>query len=323
MTLDTFAFATHDRGRAHEAVESLYAFEQPMSYTGSQAEFEFSLRSVSADGLGCDLVHYGMDAFLATPPFHVFSAVTVLGGTATYTATGQELSVAAGDVVRFATEAAMTCALHDLRLASLRVPLATIEEVAHSLPDGGDGPMRFHTLTPRSSSAAEQWRTLTGYVHRTLTAEGSSTAGWLVFHELAKLVAATALTVFPNTTMTAVRPPRPGRPHSDAVRRAVAFIDDHAHEPLTLRQIAEAAGTSPRSLQTGFARLDTTPMAYVRRVRLEHAHRDLQAAGTGDRTGVADIAARWGFHHPGRFTQAYTRAYHQLPSHTLQNRTKD
>jgi transcriptional regulator GlxA family with amidase domain len=62
--------------------------------------------------------------------------------------------------------------------------------------------------------------------------------------------------------------------------------------------------------------LDCTPMQYVRTVRLNHAHRDLQA-GNRMTVTVAGIARRWGFAHTGRFAASYRSAYGQSPHATL------
>ncbi|WP_308405175.1 helix-turn-helix transcriptional regulator [Streptomyces sp. B93] len=95
-------------------------------------------------------------------------------------------------------------------------------------------------------------------------------------------------------------------------------MDDHADQPLTVAEIAAAAHVTVRALQYAFRRhLGTTPLAYLRRTRLAHAHRDLQAADPLGGATVADIAARWGFAHPGRFAALYRDAYGTSPSHTL------
>ncbi len=60
-----------------------------------------------------------------------------------------------------------------------------------------------------------------------------------------------------------------------------------------------------------------TPIAYLRRVRLERAHRDLRAADPRAGTTVAEIAARWGFAPHGRFAALYQSCYGHAPSHTL------
>ncbi|WP_051838381.1 AraC family transcriptional regulator [Streptomyces sp. NRRL WC-3742] len=101
-----------------------------------------------------------------------------------------------------------------------------------------------------------------------------------------------------------------------AVRRAVAFCAEHAHEPIMVADIARAARVSVSSLRQGFrTHLDTTPMAYLRRLRLDRVHHDLLAAARGGtEETVTQIALRWGFTHLGRFSQEYRRAYGRLPS---------
>ena len=59
-------------------------------------------------------------------------------------------------------------------------------------------------------------------------------------------------------------------------------------------------------------------MEYLRRVRLDRAHRDLQAADPAVDT-VTAIAGRWGFTHAGRFSTAYKREFGTAPSETLRN----
>jgi transcriptional regulator GlxA family with amidase domain len=132
------------------------------------------------------------------------------------------------------------------------------------------------------------------------------------------MVAAMALTVFPNTTMRLGYVPGPGRVAPAALRRAVAYIEEHAAEPVTTSDIAEAARVTPRVLQAVFRRhYGATPTGYLRRVRLERAHRDLQAAAPATGETVSAIAARWGFGHAARFTGLYREQYGVLPSRTL------
>ncbi|MFI8993854.1 AraC family transcriptional regulator [Streptomyces sp. NPDC053542] len=97
------------------------------------------------------------------------------------------------------------------------------------------------------------------------------------------------------------------------VKRAVdAMQADPAH-PFTVLELARLAGVAPRSLQAGFRQhLETTPMAYLRRLRLECAHRELVSAGPA--VSVTEVAGRWGFTHLGRFAAAYRARYGKLPS---------
>ncbi|MER5635689.1 AraC family transcriptional regulator [Kitasatospora sp. NPDC002227] len=106
-----------------------------------------------------------------------------------------------------------------------------------------------------------------------------------------------------------------------ALRRAVAFCEEHAHEAVSVADIAAAARVSPQSLRAAFrAHLDTTPLAFLRRVRLDLAHHDLRSVAQGRASGtVTDIAVRWGFTHLGRFSAHYRDTYGESPSATLRS----
>jgi AraC-like DNA-binding protein len=113
-------------------------------------------------------------------------------------------------------------------------------------------------------------------------------------------------------------PVRPACPL--AVRRAIDYIENHPELPLTVGDIADVAGVGVRALQEGFrAALDTTPMRYLRDVRLARARQDLLEAD-GESAGIAEIAYRWGFSHLGRFTAQYRATYREPPSRTLLDR---
>lgn len=101
------------------------------------------------------------------------------------------------------------------------------------------------------------------------------------------------------------------------VRLAVELIEDRPEEPWTVVDLAAQVGASPRTLQAGFRQhAGTTPMEYLRAVRLRRAHVDLLIADPAT-TSVAEVATRWGFGHLGRFASAYRAAYGTPPSHTL------
>jgi transcriptional regulator GlxA family with amidase domain len=103
------------------------------------------------------------------------------------------------------------------------------------------------------------------------------------------------------------------------LRRAMAFIEEHARTHVELSDIAAAAQVTPRTVQYLFRRhLDMTPLEYLRKVRLQHAHRELQAADPAQDT-VNAIAGRWGFMHAGRFSIQYKAAFGQAPSLTLRH----
>ena len=104
-----------------------------------------------------------------------------------------------------------------------------------------------------------------------------------------------------------------------ALRRAIDLIEQAPEEALTLETLALYAGVGGRALQLAFRReLGTTPLQYLKKVRLDRARQALQAAGPAEQS-VAGIARRFGFSHLGRFSADYAKQHGQLPSHTLAN----
>jgi AraC-like DNA-binding protein len=106
-------------------------------------------------------------------------------------------------------------------------------------------------------------------------------------------------------------------PGPATIRNAVDLLEAHPERPWTASDLASRAGLSVRGLQAGFARhVGTSPMAYLRRVRLRRAHAELRATEPADGS-VAAIASRWGFTNLGRFAAVYRACYGQAPSQTL------
>jgi transcriptional regulator GlxA family with amidase domain len=139
----------------------------------------------------------------------------------------------------------------------------------------------------------------------------------LLVGSAAQMLAAATLATFPNTALADPTIEDRHDASSVTLRRAVAYIEEHVADDVSLADIAEAAHVSVRAVQLAFRRkLDTTPMAHLRRARLDHAHRALVAADPRHTT-VAAVAARWGFPNHSRFTATYRVTYGVLPSVTL------
>lgn len=110
-----------------------------------------------------------------------------------------------------------------------------------------------------------------------------------------------------------------GEISSARLNRARAYIFDNLSEPITVAQIAQAAGCSIRSLQVAFKQgFGCTPISYLQRQRLNYAHMRMQSPN--DETHVSDIAYEAGFSHLGRFSMAYRKTFGCTPSETMQNR---
>lgn len=122
----------------------------------------------------------------------------------------------------------------------------------------------------------------------------------------------------PHNHSAALLAPRGGS-GARSVARAVELLRDDPGRAWTVGDLASAVFTSVRSLQEGFRRtMDTTPTAYLRRLRLERAREDLLTVATED-VSVTGVAARWGFLHVSRFAAAYAERFGELPSETLRH----
>lgn len=113
-----------------------------------------------------------------------------------------------------------------------------------------------------------------------------------------------------SAELTSEQPP--ARPRT--VKRVINLIDSDPRANYSLGDFARCAGVSARRLQAAFREtLNTTPTAYHRRIKLDHARAELLS---GDHS-IVNIADRWGFSNPGRFAAYYRNAYGESPSETL------
>lgn len=104
---------------------------------------------------------------------------------------------------------------------------------------------------------------------------------------------------------------------SGVIRRAIAEMRSHLTEPLTVPEIAAAAGVSVRGLQMAFVRqLQVPPLLHLRQLRLEAARTALVEEATVGTT-IAEIARRYGYANSGRFSTHYRDEYGEPPSATL------
>jgi AraC-like DNA-binding protein len=289
--------------------------------SGDTLGCSFSFAGVDAGGLSIATAHHGMelDAQTETLTDAVLVATTLAG----------RIRVAAGDL-HVEPDTGMphllpvgrpwTVRADPFTTAVVRIPTTTLDAAAAGMGWEGDE-IRFTGSLPRAGLASYLASTIAHVRDDVLTALDAP--GPLILGEAARAVAAAALIAIPNTVAPdlaeAARLPS-GNAEPATVRRAMEFIERHAHEDIRIEQIAEAARIGIRGLQAAFRRhRDQTPLEHLRQVRMAGAHRDLRAGDATRGDTVAAIAAYWGFTHPGRFSVEYRRIYGASPSHTLRN----
>jgi AraC-like DNA-binding protein len=204
-----------------------------------------------------------------------------------------------------------------LHVRIMTIPSRALADAAGTAPGHTPRPLQFAALAPVSLTGRDQWKRAAGFVDDILADDELASSG-LIVGSAARLLAATALAVFPNTRVIEPGPHGHVAATPRALRQAEDYIDAHADADIGIADIAAAAAVTPRALQLAFRRYrDTTPMRHLRDVRLARAHEDLVRGDPSRGDSVTEIAVRWGFGNPGRFAGYYRAAYGRSPSRTL------
>ena len=173
-------------------------------------------------------------------------------------------------------------------------------------------PVRLAAPFDLRSAPGRSWSSLAQLVLTEMSRPGLLD-GALIRRQYVRTLVAGLLTAQPHNYSDALLADHaPLRPRT--LRRAQEHIHANFAAPITVTDVAAAAGASVRRVQEAFAEhLDTSPMAYLRTVRLDHCRRVL-SEGRGT---VTDVAQECGFTHLGRFSAAYRERFGELPSQTL------
>ncbi|MEA5362627.1 helix-turn-helix transcriptional regulator [Amycolatopsis sp., V23-08] len=311
-----FQFATTDPDEAQDFIDRMYRAQPPKA--GRLARVSpVSISQVSAGGLSYVDFTMPPDLTLHLDGTDEVSVTTLItGGTEAELGKHTERYVPGDAFLGSFPHGDYQVRCLDFRATILTVPAHALAEAAGILPGRPPPELRFDTLRPVSPAAAALWKRTATYAHDMLENELAA-ASPLIMGSAARHLAATILEVFPGTVRTDPLGPGSRDARPETLRRAIAFIDDNAHTDITVADVAAAAFVTPRAVQLAFRRhLGTTPMAYLRRVRLDRAHHELLATDRGHGS-VTATAYRWGFSNPGRFATGYRNAYGVLPSQTL------
>lgn len=95
----------------------------------------------------------------------------------------------------------------------------------------------------------------------------------------------------------------------------IRHLQTHWDEPLVLSAVARRYNLGMRSMQKYFAALGTTPLEFIKRIRLVHAYDMLSEPGVT--TTVTKVCAKCGFGNLGHFARDYRTEFGELPSETL------
>ncbi len=101
------------------------------------------------------------------------------------------------------------------------------------------------------------------------------------------------------------------------IARAEEYLLAHLCDPVSRTELAQLAGVSIRTLSRAFLkRHGMGPMEFLRRRRLEAARIQFLLAEPGE-INISEVALRYGFAQPSKFSAAYKAAFNEIPSETL------
>lgn len=209
--------------------------------------------------------------------------------------------------------------MHDAHVRLVTLDGAALREVGERLEAAGGGRLRLTRSRPVSDEAAAAWRWIGAQVHGTLR-DPRLAENPVITGELFDLAARVMLRCFGEVEERGASGELSAAP--GAVRRAVAFLEEHAASAVSVPDVAAAARVSVRSLQALFRRhLGVTPLEHLHAIRLEAARRDLLALDISKRGhSVREVAVAWGFGNSGRFARMYAARFGERPSDTLRRR---
>ncbi|MDR7275897.1 AraC family transcriptional regulator [Catenuloplanes atrovinosus] len=305
---------SRDLDLVREMISQRYTDHLPQ-VRGDARRFGFRSGFARAGALSIDRVSYQACMAITADPHDTILIIRMVSGGFDVSA-GRQRRQVSGDEALFLPHTGLDMVQDWPRYEVVQFPAEAVTRLADQL---GVAPadFRFDAMTAVSPAANRIWLATHARLAGLLDTPAEGVPALLLSAAI-DIAAAAALSVFPNATMTVDYVAGPGRVAPATVRRAVAYIDEHAAEPVTSEDIAAAAGVSVRAVQAGFRRhLDITPMGYLRRVRLERAHRDLRAADPTTGATVAAVARGWGFTDLSRFAADYRAAFGRLPRHTL------
>ena len=317
--MEPLSLDSTDVGLVEATVSKLYS-KMRISAVGPDTRTRIT-RRVVAPGLGFDELDYRFDIGYAAEAQGQIIICDIVSSTIRRAGEGHDEVFGPGDLFLISQPGLPYGGVaHAPRLRFTILDPAVCAQVAAAAGPAADGPVRLLDHRPVSRQAALLLQRSIAHVRDSVLSAPEAARSPLLVSAATQYLAASVLHAFPNNAVTDPAAADRHDANPGALRRAMAFIEANPDIGISVADIAAAACVSPRALQLAFRRhLDTTPMAYLRRVRLDHARQDLAQASPGDGTTVTAVAYRWGFPSASRFAEYYRAAYGVAPGDTLRH----
>jgi AraC-like DNA-binding protein len=308
-------FATADADEARDRVRSTFA-DHDLRVDGRG--LAFSLDVAPFPRLRMGYMTYGGQVLLTAPPMRSWYHVNLpVAGRSSVAQDGRRVDLAGGEGgVMMAPEAPLEIGWSaDAVQFAIRLPRDVLEAHAAKLSGSHmNETIRFDLGFDTSAPSGRALLSTVSFLQTELARPGGLGAAPSACREFEAALMTQLLLLVPSQFSSALRTERRSRGGRARIRELIDAIDAHPEAETTTADLAARAGVGARALHVAFQDLvGMPPMTYVRCVRLDRVHDEL-AGGTA--RSVTDVAADWGFFHPGRFARQYRERFGELPSET-------
>jgi AraC-like DNA-binding protein len=314
------AFRTHDLDQCRTYNDRVFR-EHRMAYLPRERHLDFCHRQASLGSAGVKLMvmEYGAGVMIDAPPFTDFYLLqfTIREQCEIWQNKAHTILPTGSITIVNPFSAFRKAWMPRARQLLLQIDKQLVEREFRAWTANDDaGPIEFE-LSPIIDVA--RVGVLSRYVqmlYNSLSDEKTDRMHPLVCDRIATALVSILLASMPhNRTRDVEVAARPAAPFF--VRRVEQFIDEHAREAINLADLSGVAGVSTRALQMAFREFrNTTPMTYLRAIRMELARTELVYAGRKG-ISVTTVAMQLGFGNLGRFARDYQARFGELPSETL------
>lgn len=311
---------THDRSEATEAVSAMLGTAVLSIDPTAREEFQATLNAIRF--LDVTMAYLDLRAPTRLAVEHaadVFTVHMMTHDVAEAVVDGEQHELSAFSALvnnpgeRYAIQLGADCPQLIIRIERPAVERQLSRMLGRSL----EGPIAFGRTADLTGDEAVRWHGAIQLLSSEVISQSSLIQQGLGAASLEELIVSTLLYVQPSNYSDRLRHAHATSGRA-AVRRSLAYIDEHLAETISMSDLARHACVSVRSIQAGFREdLGTTPVAYIRDRRLDKVRHALMEAMSTDGVTVAGIAERWGFSNAGSFSVRYRERFGESPSQTL------
>ncbi|WP_166459367.1 AraC family transcriptional regulator [Amycolatopsis pithecellobii] len=311
----------------HEATEAISRCYEPgrVEVVDRSKPLDMRLWVNELPGLKLNYLSYGTDVRVTVPAGVRYVLCVPLMGRVTVGSGGRsvEASARTGVVISPSDPLYFENWSHDCRVLTARLDVDVLESLlATMLDEPLTGPIRFEPSLDLNDPPVRSVLRTVSLLRSELSRPDGITADPMMGAGMARLVMTGLLLAQPHNYSAKLHEPRPAVAPGN-LRRAIELIDGDPMSVFGVADVARAAAIGIRALEEGFRKyVGTSPMAYLRKVRMARAHEELCRSDSAVTTAAA-VARRWGFHHYGRFGVAYRQRYGCSPSETLRRTARE